>query len=674
MTGRVLHLEVMEGPTGRKQRSQAEQARIAAESFRPVVSVSEVFPSSRRAETARFLVSAGQSTLGFAASSRTVYCFNDGQALRLIRDLALWGTCQTMILKTYLRARIKIDLPYSSKLQSVLVDRWLQNALQWNPRLQSDLLADHLSDRCATYLSRVLWVGRLVLELWRFPLFETAKLVNILPNLTKAGTVKCEIEQPVVQAIPVEAYENAYLLASELCAWCCNHDVDGDRVGDFHDLLEKLVKKNTPPFNFGGSSTIPVLRVAYQLGLPFSHLGRGVYQIGTGSRSRYIDRSHGEGDGFIGVSLSADKAISARILKQRGLPVPWHFSTLTRDAAIAAANTIGFPVVVKPVNANRGEGVTVGVDDNVVLEAAFDMARKRSRSGEVLIERQIPGVCHRLFIVKDRLLYAVKRLPLFVTGDGLRTVRQIIEDEIGKDRARPFWLRNKMARFDASAFAAMAVRGTDCDSVPAVSERILLRPIETTNWGGIDEDTTDMVHPLNLKAAVEAARAFGLEVAGVDMISTDISVPWMENGAVINEVNGGPLLGGGDVSRSHIATFLDIYLEGTGCISITEASANTGMAALLEQQSAYLGQGIRSWIVFHDAAIGPHGEEFRIDGRSPEAGVNPKGQALQYTSAPKEILIREVLQNRTVDHVVHVDDRAFEFPKNDVSTQRSQTP
>ena len=41
-TGRVSRLEVLDGPSGRKQRSEAEQARIAAESFRPGVSVSEV--------------------------------------------------------------------------------------------------------------------------------------------------------------------------------------------------------------------------------------------------------------------------------------------------------------------------------------------------------------------------------------------------------------------------------------------------------------------------------------------------------------------------------------------------------------------------------------------------------------------------------------------------------
>jgi cyanophycin synthetase len=58
------------------------------------------------------------------------------------------------------------------------------------------------------------------------------------------------------------------------------------------------------------------------------------------------------------------------------------------------------------------------------------------------------------------------------------------------------------------------------------------------------------LHPVNLAAALAAAEAFRLEVAGVDMISTDISVPWTENGAAINEVNGGPLLGGAAIVAS----------------------------------------------------------------------------------------------------------------------------
>jgi cyanophycin synthetase len=567
-----------------------------------------------------------------------------------------------MKLTPYLSVCVRFEFAYTSTMRSASVDAWLRQILPRNSASSAKLTNGFVDNPCANYMLRVLDLGRLILELWKIPVFESAKIEKILPNLSKANSFKCEIVQPVIPAIPMEAYENAYLIASELCQWCCSNNFAKNKLNDFFALLEQRVKKNKPPFNLGGGSTVPVLKVAHQLNIPFFHLGRGIYQLGTGSKARFLDRSHGEGDGFIGVALSGHKATSARILRQHGLPTPLHFSVFTQDAAIAAAKAIGYPVVMKPVDANRGEGVTVGVNCTESLSAAFDHAKRHTKSGEVLIEQQIAGICHRLFIVKGRLLYAVKRLPLFVTGDGVQTVRQLVNAEVVSDQARPHWQRNKAALFDEAGFTALAKQGTRPDSVPGFGERIFLRPIETTQWGGIDEDTSDAVHPQNLKAAVEAAKAFNLEVAGVDMISTDISIPWTRNGAVITEVNGGPLLGGGEVSRSHIESFLEIYLEGTGCIDIVEASPEDSVMELLGWQANRLEQGSRSWIVFSDVAIGPAGQELQLLDILPEEAFDTKGQALRYSSAPEEILLLKTLHNRNVDHVVRAKGRARASP------------
>jgi hypothetical protein len=53
-----------------------------------------------------------------------------------------------------------------------------------------------------------------------------------------------------------------------------------------------------------------------------------------------------------------------------------------------------------------------------------------------------------------------------------------------------------------------------------------------------------------LRAALEATSLLSLNVAGVDMISLDIRVPWHANDAVINEVNYSPLLGGAEIRGS----------------------------------------------------------------------------------------------------------------------------
>jgi len=53
-------------------------------------------------------------------------------------------------------------------------------------------------------------------------------------------------------------------------------------------------------------------------------------------------------------------------------------------------------------------------------------------------------------------------------------------------------------------------------------------------------DRTDEMHPDNVTACEMAAGIIGLDIAGIDVLTPDISVPFRENGAVIIEVNAGP--------------------------------------------------------------------------------------------------------------------------------------
>jgi hypothetical protein len=95
-----------------------------------------------------------------------------------------------------------------------------------------------------------------------------------------------------------------------------------------------------------------------------------------------------------------------------------------------------------------------------------------------------------------------------------------------------------------------------------------LRRIESTAWGGTDEDVTADIHPENVRVALAAAELLGLDVAGIDIVSPDIAVPWHRNGAIINEVNFAPLLGGGEISRRSIGEYLHRLLGGNGLIPV----------------------------------------------------------------------------------------------------------
>ena len=126
--------------------------------------------------------------------------------------------------------------------------------------------------------------------------------------------------------------------------------------------------------------------------------------------------------------------------------------------------------------------------------------------------------------------------------------------------------------------------GYDKMSVPDAHEFIPLRPIESTQWGGVDEDVTHTIHPDNVEIAIHASQVLGLSVVGVDIISPDISVSWESNGAVINEVNYAPLLAGGQISRSYLLEYLERMLPNLGQIPIHLFVGGTGALKLAVKQ------------------------------------------------------------------------------------------
>ena len=128
--------------------------------------------------------------------------------------------------------------------------------------------------------------------------------------------------------------------------------------------------------------------------------------------------------------------------------------------------------------------------------------------------------------------------------------------------------------------------------------------------GGVDEDVTDTIHPHNIDLALRAAKLFGLHVAGVDIITADITVPWYENGAIVNEVNFSPLFGGGEISRRAIPFFLDDYIEGDGRIPITVITGGKeAMERAIVLQREKVAKGIQCFVSSHQKSIDWMGEE-----------------------------------------------------------------
>jgi cyanophycin synthetase len=209
------------------------------------------------------------------------------------------------------------------------------------------------------------------------------------------------------------------------------------------------------------------------------------------------------------------------------------------EDAVEAAELIGYPVVVKPFNANHGRGITIHITTPEEVRAAFEVAREHSRS--VIIESFITGEDHRMLVIDGRLVAVSKRVPGHVVGDGVHTIEQLME-EVNQDPRRGIGHEKVLTRltFDHQAETMLQRKGYTRESVPAPGERVFLRSTGNLSTGGTATDLTDLVHPDNVEMATRAVKAIGLDVGGVDFLSTDITESYKEVGGAICEINAAP--------------------------------------------------------------------------------------------------------------------------------------
>ena len=360
--------------------------------------------------------------------------------------------------------------------------------------------------------------------------------------------------------MPPEILQRVLAVSAQIASWSTTKEPSNKQhVTHFLKILDNELFNASEAKAVKNKSMFEVLRVANARGIPHRILPGGGFQLAWGRQARYVDRSVSDQDSAMGMCWCKNKFLSAQMLRSAGLPTPTHFKANTLTKAQHYAKQIGYPLVIKPIDLERGEGVSMDVSSKN-LEDCFHAASSLSPSKEVLIEQQVPGICHRIFVVRGAMLYAVRRLPIGVYGDGTSTVSTLLANERELQATTPPWKQTSSYHLDAMAESALSRLGWNAQSVPRAGEFVGLRRIETTAWGGVDEDVTKTIHPDNVAIAISAARLLGLEVAGVDIISENIGIPWHQNGAVINEVNFAPLLGGGNISRSHINEYLDRIL------------------------------------------------------------------------------------------------------------------
>lgn len=291
-----------------------------------------------------------------------------------------------------------------------------------------------------------------------------------------------------------------------------------------------------------GPSTGSLVKAAEERDIPWIRLNQGsLVQFGHGKFQKRIQATITSETKHIAVEISCDKEDTHNLLADLGLPVPQQLMVYSAREAVRAAQRIGHPVVVKPLDANHGRGVSIDLNTDEEVEAGFAEAKEHSRSRAILVENYVTGFDHRMLVVDNKLVAVAKRVPGHVVGDGTHTIAELV-DIVNEDPRRGIGHEKvlTMLEIDTQAKRLMEAAEYAEETVLPDGEIFYLRSTANLSTGGTAIDLTDVVHPDNRDMAERAIMAVGLDVGGVDFLIDDITNSYKDIGGAIVEVNAAP--------------------------------------------------------------------------------------------------------------------------------------
>ncbi|APB32968.1 cyanophycin synthetase [Gloeomargarita lithophora Alchichica-D10] len=337
--------------------------------------------------------------------------------------------------------------------------------------------------------------------------------------------------------------ERAGRVAGRAAVRICATLADGERYPQAElaaDLAELRELKQAASL---GLTTDALIQAAEQRGIPWVRLPvRDVVQLGWGVKQRRLQAAQTDLTGMLGVELAGDKDSTKILLQTAGIPVP-EGDVIRRfeDLEEAIDRAGGFPLVIKPLDGNHGRGITLNIRTYPDAAVAYDLAKQSAKTGSVIVERYHRGGDYRVLVVGGQVVAAAQRVPAQVVGDGRSTISELVA-RLNQDPRRGEGHDNVLTRVELNQASDWVLRqqGHSLDTILRPGEICYLKNTANLSTGGMAIDCTDTIHPENRWLCERAARWVGLDIAGIDLITPDITQPLRLVDGVVVEVNAAP--------------------------------------------------------------------------------------------------------------------------------------
>ncbi|WP_022873476.1 ATP-grasp domain-containing protein [Nesterenkonia alba] len=232
-----------------------------------------------------------------------------------------------------------------------------------------------------------------------------------------------------------------------------------------------------------------------------------------------------------------------RLLEEAGLPIPKGRILNAKETSLESLNsladTLGYPLVLKPNEGTMGRGVLSGISSWEELTAGWCHLVEDLHAEEIVMEQHVQGDDYRILVVGEKVLAACRRVPAHVVGDGQSTVQQLIDQKNAYRRENPF-LSKGLIRVDYEVRQELEEQSIQLTSTPEAGEHVVLRRVANASAGGdVVDVTAELPEPIR-RAAIDAVAACpNIHVAGVDVLYDRKSTASPENFNII-EMNSRP--------------------------------------------------------------------------------------------------------------------------------------
>lgn len=313
-----------------------------------------------------------------------------------------------------------------------------------------------------------------------------------------------------------------------------------------------------------------------------------LYSLSSDTTTHYFFRTRGDLVPNESVEIGSEKDDTKIYLDKADVPVPKGrgFSPETlNEEIISFAQSLGYPLVLKPTDGSLGAGVVTNIQSEQELIKALQYVRAELEYEEVVVEQYVTGEEYRLYVVDDKVVAAYNRVAANITGDGVHTINELIERK-NRQRKRNARLYSCLIEIDVEIIEFIEAAGYTLESVPEKDEKIFLRQKTNVSSGGDPIDVLDDLSDEIKDIAINALKAVpGLKHGGVDIIVNEGDIS--HHPAVVIELNPTAQIGGAlyplkGESRNIPAAIIDYYFPETKGMDTTDSKVYFELTTVLE--------------------------------------------------------------------------------------------